>query len=70
MRITLVCSECRGRFTLRGDVAWEGIECPACGYVGNVIGRIMDGKTHYFADEDETTQLPVVMEERTEKDDE
>ena len=70
MKITLVCSECQERFTIRGDVAWDGIECPACGYVGNVIGRIMDGKTTYFADEDETTQLPVVLEEQTEEDDE
>lgn len=70
MKITLVCTECQERFTIRGDVAWDGIECPSCGYVGNVIGRILDGKTTYFEDEEETTQLPVVLEEQTEDDDE
>ena len=70
VNIKLVCTECQEKFTIRGDVAWDGIECPACGYVGNVIGRILDGVTTYFADEDETTQLPVVIEERTEEDDE
>jgi hypothetical protein len=69
MNIKLVCTECQEKFTIRGDIAWDGITCPACGYVGNVIGRILDGETTYFADEDETTQLPVVIEERTEEDD-
>ena len=32
--------------------------------------RELHGVTTYFADEDETTQLPVVIEERTEEDDE
>lgn len=51
MKITLVCTECQGRFTIRGDVAWDGLECPACGFKGNVIGRIVDGEKHYFTDE-------------------
>jgi hypothetical protein len=60
VKINLVCTECEERFSIQGDVAWDGIKCPACGYVGNVIGRILDGEKMYFADEDETQTIPKV----------
>lgn len=53
MKFTLVCTECRERFTVSGDLDWDNVECPACRYVGSIIGRILDGQTHYFADEED-----------------
>lgn len=67
MRFKLVCTECQEKFTIRGDVAWDGLECPACGFKGNVIGRIVDGQREYFAEQwdaadDVTEVLPKVEE--------
>lgn len=66
VKITLVCTECDERFTLPGDVAWDEVQCPGCKYVGSVIGRIMDGERIYFADEDETTEIPKVSDDNPE----
>ena len=53
MKFKLVCTECREKFSIRGDTAWDGITCPACGFTGNVIGRIVDGNEEYFQDSEE-----------------
>lgn len=68
MKFKLVCTECEEKFTIRGDVAWDGLECPACGFKGNVVGRIVDGNREYFTDEwseseDVTEVLPVVSDD-------
>jgi len=67
MKFKLVCTECEEKFTIRGDIAWDGINCPACGFTGNVIGRIVDGNREYFTDEwdaseDVTEVIPKVVE--------
>lgn len=66
MKITLVCTECDERFSISGDMSWDDVTCPGCKYVGNVIGRIMDGERHYFANEDETQVIPKVSDDNPE----
>lgn len=53
---------------MQGDFSWDELECPACGFKGPVIGRIVDGKEEYFHDEwdsseDVTEALPQVEDE-------
>jgi DNA-directed RNA polymerase subunit RPC12/RpoP len=60
VKFKLVCTECSEKFTIPGDVAWDGIECPACEFKGNVIGRIVEGEPQFFEDETVTKVIPVV----------
>lgn len=60
MKFKLVCTECGEKFTIAGDKSWDGIECPNCGFNGNVVGRIIDGEKQYFEDETVTSVIPVV----------
>lgn len=67
MKLSIVCTECREKFIMRGDFSWEELECPACGFKGPVIGRIVNGQEEYFHDEwdsseDVTEALPKVEE--------
>jgi len=47
----LWCTECWNSFRVEDDFDWEKVKCDDCGFEGEVVGRILDEKTHYFQDE-------------------
>lgn len=63
-RIKLWCTECYNSFYLTSkEFDWHEITCDDCGFTGPVVGTVNKGEEVYFADAEETTELPKVRDE-------